>query len=97
MSHTGADAQSASSGPRWLPLESNPDSYTKWSAALGLDTRQWTFQEVYGLDEELLAWVKQPVKAVLLLFPITEAYERYRKAQDRDISENGVKDVQDVI
>ncbi|KAM0788648.1 hypothetical protein ACM66B_002750 [Microbotryomycetes sp. NB124-2] len=88
---------STSTGPRWLPLESNPDSYTKWSAALGLDTNKWTFQEVYGLDDELLSWVKQPVKSVLLLFPITKAYEQYRKAQDEDIAKNGVQDVQDVI
>ena len=48
--------------PRWLPLESNPESYTKWSEALGLDTSEWQFQEVFGLDDELLAWVRQPVK-----------------------------------
>ncbi|KAK4056487.1 ubiquitinyl hydrolase 1 [Microbotryomycetes sp. JL221] len=87
----------AASTTRWLPLESNPDSYTKWSSALGLDKSKWTFQEVYGLDDELLAWVKQPVKAVLLLFPITQAYEQYRKQQDEQIAQHGVKDVQDII
>lgn len=49
-------------GPRWLPLESSPEGYTRWSASLGLDTTKWSYQEVFGLDLELLAWVRQPVK-----------------------------------
>lgn len=49
-------------GPRWLPLESSPEGYTTWSASLGLDTTQWAYQEVFGLDKELLEWVRRPVK-----------------------------------
>ncbi|SCV70607.1 BQ2448_3369 [Microbotryum intermedium] len=82
---------------RWLPLESNPDSFNTWSHSLGLDTSQYSFQDCYGLDPEVLGWVKQPVKAVILLFPITEAYEKARLEEDARVEEDGVEDVGDVI
>ncbi|KAL5492555.1 YUH1 [Sanghuangporus weigelae] len=71
----------AETGTRWVPLESNPD----WSRKVGLVLSQDAFTDVYGLDDELvklLAMVPQPVKAVVLLFPITEAYEAKRKEED---------------
>ena len=36
-------------------------------------------------------------QAVLLLFPITENYEKYRKAQDAEVERDSVPDVQDII
>ncbi|SCZ97787.1 BZ3500_MvSof-1268-A1-R1_Chr7-3g09588 [Microbotryum saponariae] len=82
---------------RWLPLESNPESFNAWSHSLGLDTSQYSFQDCYALDAELLGSVKQPVKAVILLFPITEAYEKARLEEDARIEEDGVEQVADII
>ncbi|SGY54945.1 BQ5605_C006g03936 [Microbotryum silenes-dioicae] len=105
---------------RWLPLESNPESFNTWSHSLGLDTSQYSFQDCYGLDAEVLGWVKQPVKvewtphsinstdselttgrfdpqAAILLFPITEAYEKVRREEDARIEEDGVEQVADII
>ncbi|KAK4700756.1 ubiquitin carboxyl-terminal hydrolase L3, partial [Phenoliferia sp. Uapishka_3] len=83
---------------RWLALESNPASFNAWSQSLGFDTTRYSFQDCYGLDEELLAWVKQPVKAVLMLFPITAAYEKLRKEEDAKIeAEGGAKGLEDVL
>ncbi|GAA5880654.1 hypothetical protein JCM5296_006545 [Sporobolomyces johnsonii] len=86
---------------RWLPLESNPDSFNRWSASLGLETSPehggYTFQDCFGLDPDCLSWVKQPVKAVLMLFPVTDAYEKMRKDQDAQVEEDGVEGVEDVI
>ncbi|GAA5986409.1 hypothetical protein JCM10908_003743 [Rhodotorula pacifica] len=90
----------ATNDPRWLPLESNPDSFNRWSASLGLDTSPpngYRFADIWGLDPDLLQFVKQPVKAVLMLFPVTQEYEQMRKKQDEQVLENGVEGVEDVI
>lgn len=76
---------------------SNPDSFNAWSQSLGLDTTQWSFQDCFGLDPELLAFCPHPVKAVLMLFPVTKEYEEMRLEQDREVEEEGVADVEDVI
>ncbi|EDV24829.1 uncharacterized protein TRIADDRAFT_56125 [Trichoplax adhaerens] len=57
---------------RWLPLESNPE----FAYALGVP-KAWQFVDVFGLDDELLAFLPQPVVALLVLFPITSKYENY--------------------
>lgn len=67
--------------PRWLPLESNPDVMTKFLTCLGMK-KTWEFGDVYGLDVELLSMVPRPVCAVLLLFPITEKYEAFKKEEE---------------
>ena len=42
--------------------------------------------------------VKQPVKAVLMLFPITAAYEKLRKEEDTKIeAEGGAQGLEDVL
>lgn len=41
------------------------------------------------MDPDLLAFVPKPVKAVLILFPVTEKYEEHRKAEDFEIRSAG--------
>ncbi|CAO3593839.1 unnamed protein product [Absidia cylindrospora] len=69
---------------KWLPLEANPEVWTKIIHDHGVDPK-WSYTNVYGFDPELLAMVPQPVKAVIFLFPITEAYEKYRLEQEQRI------------
>lgn len=68
----------------WLPLESNPDLLNKYIHALGVPDRV-LFHEVYGVDEGLLAMVPQPVLAVLMLFPISDASEKHRHDEEKKV------------
>lgn len=83
-----AHPQKMTSALRWVPLESNPELFSSWSSSLGLDTTKYEFCDVFGLDDELLAMVPQPVHAVLLLFPVTEAYEAKRHKDDEGVIES---------
>ena len=42
------------------------------------------FQDLWALDEEILAFVPKPVKAVLLLFPSRGALSEAREKEEKD-------------
>ncbi|KAJ1730583.1 hypothetical protein LPJ61_002938, partial [Coemansia biformis] len=56
---------------RWVPLESSPEAMNKMIHALGVD-KSVGFSDVWGLDDELLDMVAQPVRALVFLFPQSE-------------------------
>lgn len=66
----------------FVPLESNPEVFTELAHSLGL-SKSLAFHDVFSIDEpELLAFVPRPVYALILVFPVSEAYEKYRKEED---------------
>ncbi|XP_056145713.1 ubiquitin carboxyl-terminal hydrolase isozyme L3 [Lampris incognitus] len=75
-------------GQRWLPLEANPDVMNQFLCQLGM-LPAWQFVDVYGMDPELLSMVPKPVCAVLLLFPVTEKYELFRREEETKIKAEG--------
>ncbi|KAH9852115.1 cysteine proteinase [Lenzites betulinus] len=95
MAETQSDSKSG--GGPWIPLESNPE----WAVKAGLVASQAHFEDIYGLDNEalsdirgvnvlqLLGMVTEPVKAVILLFPITNPYEQKRREEDLRIAREG--------
>jgi ubiquitin carboxyl-terminal hydrolase L3 len=59
-------------------LEANPDVLNDMASSMGVDMSRFAFQDVFGLDAELLAFINQPVLAVILLYPLTDASEASR-------------------
>ncbi|KAI6144894.1 hypothetical protein BKA82DRAFT_16161 [Pisolithus tinctorius] len=66
---------------RWIPLESNPE----WAYAAGLNKSQAHFEDVYGLDDVLLAMVTPGAKAVCLCFPCTRTIDNKIKEEASEI------------
>ncbi len=64
--------------------ENNPDVMNELAAKLGLSP-ELQFYDVYSLDEpELLAHIPRPVLALLVIIPLTPAWDQYRQAEDAD-------------
>ena len=54
---------------------------------LGL-SRKLAFQDVFSIDDpDLLAFVPRPAYALLLIFPVSDAYEKFRASEDADKSD----------
>ncbi|QDS73253.1 hypothetical protein FKW77_004232 [Venturia effusa] len=67
---------------RFVPLENNPDVMNSLVHKLGLSSNLG-FQDVFSIDEpELLAFVPRPAYALLLIFPVSETYEKFRRQED---------------
>ncbi|CAL8141463.1 unnamed protein product [Orchesella dallaii] len=80
-------AESPVSGIRWVPLESNPEVLTKYSRILGAKQGQWV--DVFALDNDSLQDIPKPVNAVILLFPISESYDKFCKEKDDNLKLKG--------
>jgi ubiquitin carboxyl-terminal hydrolase L3 len=54
---------------------------------LGL-SKKLEFHDVFSIDEpELLAFVPRPAYALLLIFPVSETYEKFRVQEDKEKQE----------
>ncbi|KAI8138935.1 hypothetical protein BJV82DRAFT_660216 [Fennellomyces sp. T-0311] len=84
--------QPAPSRPKlkWLPLEANPDIIHENGCS-----KEWSYNDIYGFDPELLGFVPRPVSAIIFLYPITDVAEKFRHEEEarltkkeQDISPN---------
>lgn len=50
---------------------------------------KWSMQDVWSLDEDCLNTIQRPVLAVILLFPCTEQYYKFRDQQFDEIQKKG--------
>eukprot|EP00457_Paulinella_chromatophora_P012609 gb/GEZN01012831.1/.p1 GENE.gb/GEZN01012831.1/~~gb/GEZN01012831.1/.p1 ORF type:complete len:262 (-),score=59.50 gb/GEZN01012831.1/:241-1026(-) len=70
----------------WLPLESNPGVLSAFARRTGLP-KDWSFYDVYGLDDELLEFVPKPCAAVVLLFTVSKELRNFKQKQAEKIKE----------
>jgi len=64
--------------------ENNPDVMNQLAAKLGLSP-ELQFYDVFSLDEpELLVDIPRPALALLVIIPLTPAWDQSRKAEDAD-------------
>ncbi|CAG8528094.1 5203_t:CDS:2 [Acaulospora morrowiae] len=71
---------------KWLPLESNPDVMNEYVHKLGMHNT-WAYTDIWSLEPEILQFVPQPVKAVMILFPITDSHEKHSEEEAKRIQE----------
>ncbi|KAF2143737.1 uncharacterized protein K452DRAFT_224874 [Aplosporella prunicola CBS 121167] len=76
------DADVPKGRKRFVPLENNPEVMSLLVHKLGL-SEKLAFHDVFSIDEpELLAFVPRPALALLLIFPVSETYEKFRVQED---------------
>jgi len=74
-------------GLAFIPLEANPPLLTALVHKLGI-SQALAFHDVFSLDDpSLLAFVPRPALALLLVFPVSAAYESHRLAEDALLDE----------
>ncbi|KAK1965536.1 ubiquitin carboxyl-terminal hydrolase, family 1 [Colletotrichum sublineola] len=85
MTSTNPDPSAAA--PAFIPLEANPELMTSLLHKLGLSPAL-SVHDVYSLtDPDMLSFVPRPALAVLLVFPVSAAYESHRLAEDSLLEE----------
>lgn len=70
----------------WPPLESNPEVFTTYLQSIGLPAT-FSIGEVFGFDEELLAFIPQPVLGIIVCYERLIPKSDYRE-QDKGSEDN---------
>lgn len=84
---TTTNPDPAAGAPAFIPLEANPQLMTTLIRKLGV-SEALQVHDVYSLtDPDLLAFIPRPALALLLVFPVSAAYESHRMAEDSLVDE----------
>lgn len=64
-----------------VPLESNPEVFSEFGHKLGLSPLL-SFTDIFSLDDpDLLAFLPRPMEGIILLFPVTDTYEKFKDSE----------------
>ncbi|RDA91179.1 hypothetical protein CP533_4843 [Ophiocordyceps camponoti-saundersi (nom. inval.)] len=87
LTQTNPDPENKGATGAFIPLEANPQLMTKLIHNLGVSPALQMY-DVYSLtDSDLLQAVPRPALALLLVFPVSAAYESHRLAEDSLVEE----------
>ncbi|CCC06957.1 hypothetical protein SMACR_00977 [Sordaria macrospora] len=93
--HGGVPA--AADRPAFIPLEANPELMTSLLHKLGL-SNTLQVHDVYSLtDPDMLAFIPRPALALLMVFPVSAAYESARLAEDSLLEDYSGKGPQEPV
>ena len=73
----------------WKPLESNPRVINQYLDQIGLDVKQFNFQDVLSVDDWAQGMVGYPVLAMVFLFPDNKELKKAAEIEEREIKANG--------
>lgn len=81
----------------WQPLESNSEVITKYMEEVGLDTTDYTFQDLISLEDWAQDMVGRPVLGLLFTYEINPSQETFRKEEEERIAKDGQQLPQDLF
>lgn len=73
----------------WQPLESNCEVINKYMNTIGLDTTDYTFQDLISLEDWAQNMVGRPVLGVLFTYEISPAQEAFRHQEEQRLAPGG--------
>lgn len=85
-----SETSSTNKKQRWFPLESNPQLINSYIQNLGFDTSLYEFVDVFSTEDWALDMIPQPVAAVLMLYPLTDA--QTSNTQDDVVAKEAAQD-----
>ncbi|KOS21024.1 Ubiquitin carboxyl-terminal hydrolase isozyme L3 [Escovopsis weberi] len=85
MADTNPDPPADS--PAFIPLEANPPLMTSLLHKLGVSPALAVHDVLSLTDADMLGFIPRPALALLLVFPVSAAYEAHRQAEDAPVPE----------
>ncbi|RDW69827.1 ubiquitin carboxyl-terminal hydrolase-2 [Coleophoma cylindrospora] len=82
MAETHENPDVPKTAKAFVPLENNPEVMTSMVQNLGLSPAL-SFHDVFSIDDPaLLSFIPRPAAALLLVFPVSNSYETFRRQED---------------
>ncbi|EJW81744.1 ubiquitin carboxyl-terminal hydrolase [Wuchereria bancrofti] len=73
---------------QWLPLESNPEVITNFMHKIGVE-KGVECVDIYGFDDDILAFIPRPCYAVMLCFPVGDKVDEIMEPIYKKMEEEG--------